>query len=126
MSANEFRILRCRNCGTVVEVLIDKGGDFFCCDEPMEEFKANTSDAASEKHVPIIEKTAAGYRVKAGSTLHPMTAVHWIQWVELLADGYVLKKILAPEDKPEVEFVTQAGSVAARVFCNQHGLWKSQ
>ena len=77
-----------------------------------------------KKHVPVIEKTADGYKVTVGSTLHPMLDNHFIEWIELLADGVSYKKFLKPGDAPAAEFCVKADKVRAREYCNVHGLWK--
>jgi superoxide reductase len=76
--------------------------------------------------VPVIEKTAVGYTVKVGSIAHPMEEKHWIQWIELLADGIAYHKFLSPGDKPEAEFRVKADTAAAREYCNLHGHWKTE
>jgi len=88
--------------------------------------KENTVDAAKEKHVPVIEKVEGGYKVKVGSVAHPMTDEHYIEWIELLADGKAYRQFLNPGDTPEATFHIGATSVAAREYCNLHGLWKAQ
>ncbi|MCD8282904.1 MAG: desulfoferrodoxin, partial [Prevotella sp.] len=95
------------------------------CGQPMQLLKENTTDAATEKHVPVVEKTADGYRVTVGSVLHPMTPEHYIEWIELVTPGGVLRKKLTPNDTPVAEFKTEAAEVTAREFCNLHGLWKA-
>jgi len=90
----------------------------------MKRFTENTVDAAKEKHVPVVERTADGFRVTVGSVQHPMEEKHWIEWIELLADGQVHRKFLAPGDKPEAVFCLEAQDVSAREYCNLHGLWK--
>ena len=84
-----------------------------------------TEDVGKEKHVPVVEKTDKGVKVKIGSTPHPMEEKHYIEWVEIIADGRVYRKFLNPGDKPEVEFELKAEKIEAREYCNVHGLWKS-
>lgn len=118
-------VYRCNQCGNIVFVVNSGGGDLVCCGENMELLKENTTDAAQEKHVPVIEKTDAGYKVKVGSVAHPMEDKHYIQWIELIADGVSYWSFLAPGDAPEAEFCIQASNVNAREYCNLHGLWKA-
>jgi superoxide reductase len=91
----------------------------------MKLYEENTVDASTEKHVPVISKTANGYKVQVGSDVHPMVPEHYIEWIELVADGMVYRKYLQPGEPPEAEFITDAEDVYAREFCNLHGLWKS-
>jgi len=86
--------------------------------------KENTSDGAKEKHAPVVERIEGGYKVSVGSVEHPMTDAHYIQWIELSHESEIQRKYLAPTDKPEATFTTNAGEVTAREYCNLHGLWK--
>ena len=121
------QIYKCVVCGNVVEVVHVGGGNMVCCGQPMELLAEKTQDEGMEKHVPVVEKIANGYKVKVGSIPHPMEAAHYIQWIELILDGVVLRKHLNPGDAPEAEFCVgvDAKSVGAREYCNVHGLWKS-
>ncbi len=93
--------------------------------EDMELLKANSTDAAQEKHVPVIEKIDGGIKVKVGSLPHPMEPDHYIDWIEAIVEGMACRQFLKPHDAPEAEFRTAGGQVAARAYCNLHGLWKS-
>ena len=119
-------IYRCPVCGNMVEVMNPGKGELVCCGQPMVLLKENVTDGALEKHVPVVEKLDGGYRVKVGSTEHPMLDEHYIQWIELLTPTSVLKRELKPGDKPEAVFFTDEECVCARVYCNLHGLWKSR
>jgi superoxide reductase len=88
--------------------------------------KENSTDAAQEKHVPVIEKTNSGYKVSVGSTLHPMADDHYIEWIELIADGKPCIQFLKPGDTPVAEFCVKATTVTAREYCNKHGFWKGK
>lgn len=85
----------------------------------------NTVDAAKEKHVPVIEKVPGGVKVCVGSVAHPMEAKHYIQWIEIIADGKVYRQYLKPGDAPEATFAVEAAEISAREYCNLHGLWKA-
>jgi superoxide reductase len=123
--AKRLEVYKCEVCGNIVEVLHEGKGELVCCGEPMKLFRENTVDASKEKHVPVIEKTAQGYRVKVGSAAHPMEEKHFIEWIELVADGTAYRRFLNPGDVPEAFFCLDAGQVTAREYCNLHGLWKS-
>ena len=118
-------IYKCNICGNMVETVHVGGGELVCCGKPMELLKENTTDAATEKHVPVIEKTDKGFKVTVGKVLHPMEKAHFIEWIELIADGVSYRKFLKPGDAPEAEFCIKTSKVTAREFCNLHGLWKS-
>lgn len=116
-------VYRCSVCGNIVEVVNAGGGELHCCGKPMQLMKENSVDAAREKHVPVIEKIAGGYKVTVGSVEHPMLDNHYIQWIELFDGEKVMRRHLKPGEKPEATFVTQAENVKAREYCNLHGLW---
>ncbi|MFW5768783.1 MAG: desulfoferrodoxin, partial [Spirochaetota bacterium] len=99
-------------------------GDLVCCGEKMKLLDEQTADKTTEKHVPVIEKTDTGYKVTVGTTLHPMTDEHYIEWIELVADGRAYRRFLKPGDEPSAEFCVAASSVYAREYCNIHSLWK--
>lgn len=118
-------VYKCSLCGNIVEVLHTGAGELVCCGQPMQLMAENTVDAAKEKHVPVIAKVANGYKVMVGSVPHPMEEKHWIEWIELIADGKVYRQNLAPGMAPEAFFCVDATAVTAREYCNLHGLWKS-
>ena len=119
------QVYKCNVCGNIVEVVHASGGELVCCGQAMQLREENTEDAAQEKHVPVIEKTANGVKVTIGSVPHPMEEAHYIEWIEILADGKSYKKFLKPGDAPEAEFAIQAEEITAREYCNLHGLWRS-
>jgi superoxide reductase len=122
---NLNEIYRCNVCGNIVEVLHTGVGQLVCCGQPMELLAEKTVDEGKEKHVPVIEKTGKGVKVKVGSVPHPMEEEHHIEWIEILADGRAYRKFLKPGDKPEAEFCIKAEKIRAREHCNIHGLWTS-
>ena len=124
--AVKMGIYKCEICGNIVEVLHSGVGDLVCCGENMKLLTENTVDASLEKHVPVIEKTPNGYKVKVGSTPHPMLEEHHIEWISLCADGITYRKFLEPGDAPEAEFCIDAVEVTAHELCNIHGLWKAE
>jgi superoxide reductase len=123
--AEKMEIYKCEGCGNIIEVLHGGKGDLACCGQPMKLFKENTVDAAKEKHVPVVEKTADGVTVKVGEVAHPMEEKHYIEWIEIIADGTVYRKFLNAGDVPEATFNVTADQVSAREYCTLHGLWKA-
>lgn len=123
--AERYEVYKCNLCGNIVQVLAGGDGELVCCGEAMKKLTENTVDAAKEKHVPVIEKFDGGYKVKVGSVPHPMEEKHWIQWIELIADGKSYFQFLNPGQAPEATFKIDAASVSAREYCNLHGLWKA-
>jgi superoxide reductase len=119
-----LQVYKCNVCGNMVEVLQAGAGELVCCGQAMMLLKENTTDAALEKHVPVIEKIPGGFKVKVGAVAHPMTQEHFIQWIEIVADGKAYRQFLNPGDTPEAVFNITADVVTAREYCNLHGLWK--
>ena len=122
----QLQVYKCGVCGIVAEVLDGGAGELVCCGEPMARQEEKTEDASTEKHVPYIENVEGGVKVRIGqSQAHPMEDKHYIQWIELLADGKSYRQFLKPGDAPEAVFCVTAENVSTRELCNIHGLWKS-
>jgi len=120
-----LEIYKCETCGNIIEVLHGGEGELVCCGQPMVQLVENTVDAAKEKHVPVIEKVEGGVKVKVGEVAHPMEEKHWIEWVEIIADGKAYRQFLNPGEAPEATFSVEADQIIAREYCNLHGLWKA-
>jgi superoxide reductase len=120
-----LEIYKCALCGNIVEVIHTGGGSLTCCGEAMAQLTENTVDAAKEKHVPVIEKVDGGYKVTVGSVAHPMEEKHYIEWIELVADGKAYRQFLNPGETATTVFCAEAVSVTARELCNLHGVWSA-
>ncbi len=121
-------IYRCNVCGNIVEMVHGGVGELICCGQPMELLIERQTDVGPEKHIPIIEKTEKGIKVKVGEVPHPMEENHYIEWVELIIDGKAYREFLEPGDDPEVEFnltIPEDSTLKVREYCNIHGLWHS-
>lgn len=133
---NLHEIYKCSVCGNMVEVVHVGGGILSCCNKEMILQTENTTDAAIEKHVPVVERNGNKIKVKIGEVPHPMEEAHYIEWIEILvdlassatapADSLSYKQFLHPGDAPEAEFEipVEAEKITAREYCNLHGLWK--
>ena len=121
--AKRLEVYKCELCGNIVEGLHEGAGSLVCCGQDMTLFTENTTDAAQEKHVPVVEKVAGGFKVTVGSVAHPMEESHYIEWIEVIAGDRLCRQYLNPGDAPEAFFATDADSVKAREYCNMHGLW---
>ena len=123
MCAQKFYI--CKHCGNIVGMIRDSGVVPVCCGEPMSELKANSTDAALEKHVPDVRVEGDKVYVQVGSTPHPMKEEHYIQWVYLKTEQGGQRKCLVPNGEPKAVFSLADGdrAVAVYEFCNLHGLW---
>ena len=125
MKIQRQQLYKCQRCGNIVHVLNGGGPVPECCHQTMWFLEENTVDAATEKHVPVVQKVQGGFKVKVGDVAHPMEADHYIQLVELIADGVSYIKFFSPGDAPEADFKTDAEDATVRAYCNLHGLWKS-
>jgi len=125
MAMSYLQVYKCSTCGKIVELIHVGGGTLVCCGKPMDLLAENTTDAAEEKHVPVIEQLDGGLKVTVGSVAHPMQDDHLIEWIEVLADGKTHRQFLNPGDAPEALFAVEGRQIGARAYCNLHGLWKS-
>lgn len=118
----------CAHCKNVIVKVSDSKVPVFCCGEAMKELVANTTDAATEKHVPVVKVDGNKVAVEVGSTLHPMTPEHLIEWIVLETDkGYTVHHLTA-DAEPKTTFVlaNDEKAVAVYEYCNLHGLWKKE
>ena len=123
--AKALEIYKCESCGNIVEVLHAGPGSLVCCGSPMTLQAENTVEASKEKHLPVIERGEGTITVKVGSIAHPMEAAHFIEWIELIADGQVHRAMLQPGQAPEATFAVDAEVVTAREYCSLHGQWSA-
>ena len=120
-----MRLFKCRKCGNVVLRINDKCDMLSCCGESMIELKANSVDAAVEKHVPVIDINGNIITLNCGEIEHPMTDDHYIEFMVIETNkGYNIK-YLNPGDKPKCEFILTDDEElkSAYAYCNLHGLW---
>jgi superoxide reductase len=114
------KLFRCEICGNIVELLHEGKGQLVCCGKPMALLEENTTDGATEKHVPVIENN----RVRVGIIDHPMEEEHYIEWIEATDGKEISRVFLKPGQKPIAEFSFEP--ISAKEYCNLHGLWKSK
>ncbi len=117
----------CSHCGNIIAYVKSSGVPVMCCGEKMQELVANTTDAAVEKHVPVVTVDGQKVTVTVGAAEHPMTPEHYIQWIALVTDSEVYTKFLTPEDAPAASFVLPEAAAGFEVYeyCNLHGLFKA-
>ncbi len=118
-------VYKCAICGNIVTVLTEGQGVLTCCDAPMNLLVENSTDGAHEKHVPMVIGIGDDMEVSVGSVAHPMQEEHYIEWIEVIADGVSYIKFLKPGDTPDAKFSVAAEVITARAYCNLHGLWKA-
>jgi len=121
-----MKFYKCQHCGNIIAYVEDSGVPVVCCGEEMQEIKAGSTDAAQEKHVPVISISGNKVTVTVGSVTHPMTPEHKIQWIALQTKQGNQRKELKG-DIPTAEFMLCDGDevIAAYEYCNLHGLWKA-
>lgn len=117
---------RCSICGNLVGMINNGGGELVCCGQPMILLKANSTDAATEKHVPVATRTGSNLHVAVGSVAHPMTEAHYIQWICIAQGNRTQRVSLEPGQEPEADFVIGDGPLIIYEYCNLHGLWKAE
>ena len=121
------QVYKCKHCGNLVESLWDGKPPISCCGQPMTKLEPNTVDAATEKHVPVIERDGNKVTVKVGEVAHPMTDEHYILFVEILAGDKVYRHDFKKGDKvAEATFLIEETDLIARAYCNLHGFWSSK
>ena len=118
-------VYQCELCGNLVSVVHGAGGSLVCCGQDMVHLKGNTTDAAVEKHVPVISKEGNTVTVTVGKVPHPMEEKHFIEVIGVLTDAKLYRAYLKPGDKPEATFEIDGAIKCARAYCNLHGLWVS-
>ena len=121
----KLQVYKCEICGNIVEVLHGGQGALVCCGQPMKLFEEKAQEEGKEKHLPVIEKVDSGMKVKVGSVQHPMEEKHYIEWIELIADGKAYREFLKPGDLPEAMFKVKGNDIQVREYCSIHGLWKT-
>jgi len=121
----QSQVYKCNVCGNIVEVLHPGAPSLVCCGQPMVLLDENTTDAAKEKHVPVIEKITGGIKVTVGSVPHPMEDKHYIEWIEVITGNKSYTQFLKPGQKPEAVFMIEESGITAREYCNLHGHWKA-
>ena len=122
-----MKFYKCKHCGKVITILSNEGVPTICCGEEMFELIPGTTDAAVEKHVPVVSIEGNKINVVVGSVVQPMTPEHYIQWIVLETKaGYQVKE-LTPTCEPKASFVLAEGDeiVAVYEYCNLHNLWKA-
>ena len=121
----KLQIYQCGVCGNIVELIHSGGGKLVCCDQEMNLLEEKSQDEGNEKHLPVIENTDSGIKVKVGTVEHPMEEDHFIQWIEVITKDKAYREFLNPGNPPEAEFcIKQDDIIAVRELCNKHGLWK--
>ena len=121
----ELKLYKCEHCGNIIFKAYDSGVPVVCCGEKMGEMKANVTDGAVEKHVPVVTKNGNEVTVTVGSVIHPMVEEHYIPIIAATNEDTVVFKLPKAGQEP-VLTTTLEGKVTAYEWCNLHGLWKGE
>lgn len=122
---NQVKFFRCEHCGNFVSMINHSGAPMTCCSDQMKEVTANTTEAATEKHIPSIVVEGDTVTVQVGSVLHPMAAEHYIEFIFLHTQKGNQIKYLNPGDQPIASFTLKDDMLlGVYEYCNIHGLWK--
>lgn len=118
----------CRHCGNIVTKLTSSKVPLHCCGQPMELLEAGVTDAATEKHVPVVSVEGNLVKVAVGAVAHPMVEEHFIQWVAVETERDALVHWFHPGEAPEAVFALAEGQQVKAIYeyCNLHGLWKKE
>lgn len=124
----EIEFYRCEHCGAVTTDAAGSAASPACCGAPMTVLEANSTDAAGEKHVPVIDVAGDAVTVVVGEVEHPMEDDHYIQFIALHTTRGLQLARLRPGDAPKAVFALADGAkpVEAFEYCNKHGLWSAQ
>lgn len=123
----EPKFFICKQCGNLVTLIHESGAPLVCCGQEMTQLVANTTEAATEKHLPVVTVDGNLVTVEVGSVEHPMTPEHYIQWIYIETDKGFQMKYLTPSDKPKATFeLSNEKLIATYEYCNLHGLWKTE
>jgi len=119
------QIYKCDICGNIIEVVHTGAESLVCCGQPMRLLQEKSAEEGQEKHLPVMEKTDNGIKIKVGSIPHPMEEKHYIEWIEVITKDGVFRKFLNPGNVPECVFnVDYDAVISVREYCSIHGLWK--
>lgn len=118
------RFYKCSICGNIIGLIEGDAERIKCCGQTMERMKANTTDAAEEKHIPTYEKVDGELLVRVGEIEHPMEKDHYIMWIAQVANNRTTRVRLYPEQSTETRFPYIKGA-ALYAYCNKHGLWST-
>ena len=106
----------CKTCGKIIATVKDTVVPTMCCGKKMEEIIPGTTDAATEKHVPVFEVKDQKVFVTVGEVAHPMIPEHYIEWIALETTGGRQRKTLSPSDEPKACFALCEGEEVKAVY----------
>lgn len=122
---SEQKFFRCKHCGNLVSMITNSDVPMICCGDPMEELRANTVEASTEKHIPEVSANGRLVHAKVGSVPHPMTEEHHIEFIYLQTEnGGQMKRLKVGLEAQAMFAILEDKALEAFAYCNLHGLWK--
>lgn len=118
-----MKILKCKSCDKLFLMLMGETPE--TVNGHLEEVKANSKDAALEKHVPFVTLEGNKVHVVVGEVVHPMVEEHFIGTIILKTDKMIHIKNLKAGEEPKASFTLgdDEKAIAVYEYCNLHGLW---
>ncbi len=117
----------CRYCGNLIGMLHNAGIPMMCCGQKMELLVPNTTEAAGEKHLPVVTVEDGTIYVNVGEVSHPMAGAHHIEWLYIETENGGQHRIIHSGDAPEAAFcIGEDRPIAVYAYCNLHGLWMTE
>ena len=124
---NNIMFLKCSICGNLIGMIHDSSVTPVCCGNPMTLLTANTTDAAHEKHVPVVTRNGNQIMVTVGEVEHPMIDAHYIMWIAIAGKNQTQRVTLKPNSAPSATFqLGEDSPVTVYAYCNLHGLWAAE
>lgn len=122
----KVKYFKCEICGNIIQEVCDSGRTVSCCGREMRQLYPNITDGDKEKHVPFLSLHGDLVRIQIGKLAHPMEKEHYIQWIDLVTNLGIHRRVLSPESLPLAEFVLTDNEKIESIYayCNIHGLWK--
>ena len=123
----EQKFYICEHCGNIIAMVKNAGVPVMCCGQKMTGLGPGTTEAATEKHIPVYQVEGNLVKVRVGSVDHPMLPEHYIEWISLQTRQGNQRKVLRPGDAPAACFALCEGDEVEAVYayCNLHSLWKA-
>ena len=123
----EQKFFICERCGNIIAMVKNSGVPVMCCGQKMTEIIPGTTEASTEKHIPVYTVEDGTVRVTVGEAEHPMLPEHYIEWISLQTKFGNQRKTLEPGQEPKACFRICEGDEVEAVYayCNLHGLWKA-
>lgn len=118
-----MKFLKCSVCGNII--ITKESENNICCEKEMAQIKPNTTEAATEKHIPVVNIENNIATIKVGEIAHPMTEEHYIEWIYVITNLREIKYDLKPNEEAKVSLILEENESIKEIYayCNLHSLW---